>query len=184
MTQTLVGRQPTDSQELVRRVRSHPFVDGPTRKLVRSWIQHDPPPQEIPWTPLAKPLSDCRVALVSSAGIARHDQPPFDQELERRDPWWSDQSCRPIPLGTSEADVGIYHLHIDPRFGHQDLDCVLPLRRLQELAAEGVVGQVAATHYSFMGYILQPTELLSSTAPAIAARMAEEAVDVAVLVPV
>jgi hypothetical protein len=46
------------------------------------------------------------------------------------------------------------------------------------------VGEVAATHYSFMGYILQPTELFSSTAPAIAARMAEEAVDVAVLVPV
>jgi hypothetical protein len=96
------------------------------------------------------------VALVSSAGIARHDQPPFDQELERRDPWWSDQSWRPIPTGTSEADVGIYHLHIDPRFGHQDLDCVLPLRRLQELCADGIVGEVAATHYSFMGYILQP----------------------------
>jgi D-proline reductase (dithiol) PrdB len=177
MTQTLADQQPTDPQELAKRVRSHPFLDGPTRKLVRSWIQHDPPPQSIP-------LADCRVALVSSAGIARHHQAPFDQELERRDPWWSDQSWRPIPLGTSEGDVGIYHLHIDPRFGHQDLDCVLPLRRLQELAAEGVVGQVAATHYSFMGYILQPTELLSSTAPAIAARMAEEAVDVAVLVPV
>jgi D-proline reductase (dithiol) PrdB len=124
------------------------------------------------------------VALVSSAGIARHDQLPFDQELERRDPWWSDQSWRPIPRGTSEADVGIYHLHIDPSFGHQDLDCVLPLRRLRELATDGVVGEVAATHYSFMGYILQPTELLAATAPAIAARMAEEAVDVAVLVPV
>jgi uncharacterized protein len=57
---------------------------------------------------------------VSSAGIARHDQPPFDQDLERRDPWWSDQSWRPIPAGTSEADVGIYHLHIDPRFGQQE----------------------------------------------------------------
>jgi hypothetical protein len=31
---------------------------------------------------------------------------------------------------------------------------------------------------------LQPRELLASTAPAIAARMAAEAVDVAVLVPV
>jgi D-proline reductase (dithiol) PrdB len=184
MTATLVGQQPTDNQELAKRVRSHPFVDGPTRKLVRSWIQHDPPPPQNPRTPQAKPLHDCRVALVSSAGIAHRDQPPFDQDLERRDPWWSDQSWRPIPTGTSEADVGIYHLHIDPRFGQQDLDCVLPLRRLQELAADGLVGQVAATHYSFMGYILQPTELLSSTAPAIAARMAEEAVDVAVLVPV
>jgi D-proline reductase (dithiol) PrdB len=61
---------------------------------------------------------------------------------------------------------------------------VLPLRRLQELAADGLVGQVAAIHYSFMGYILQPRELLAATAPAMAARMAEEAVDVAVLVPV
>jgi D-proline reductase (dithiol) PrdB len=184
MPATLVGQEPTDSQELAKRVRSHPFVDGPTRKLVRFWIQHDPPPAQIPWTPLTKPLGACRVALVSSAGIARHDQPPFDQDLERRDPWWSDQSWRPIPLGTTEADVGLYHLHIDPRFGHQDLDCVLPLRRLQELAADGILGQVAATHYSFMGYILEPRELLSSTAPAIAAKMAEEAVDVAVLVPV
>lgn len=184
MTETLVDRQPTDSQELARRVRSHPFVDGPTRKLVRSWIEHEPPSQQIPWTPLAKPLGNCRVALVSSAGIARHDQPPFDQDLERRDPWWSDQSWRPIPSATSEADVGIYHLHIDPRFGQQDLDCVLPLRRLRELCADGLVGEVAATHYSFMGYILQPRELLAATAPAIAARMAEEAVDVAALVPV
>jgi D-proline reductase (dithiol) PrdB len=183
MIETLAGGQPADYRELAKGVRSHPFVDGPTRKLVRSWIEREPAHQ-IPWTPLAKPLSACRVALVSSAGIARHDQRPFDQQLERRDPWWSDQSWRPIPLGTTEADVGIYHLHIDPRFARQDLDCVLPLRRLQELAADGIVGGAAATHYSFMGYILQPRQLLASTAPAIAARMVEEAVDVAVLVPV
>jgi hypothetical protein len=126
-------------------VLSHPFVGGPTRKLVRSWIEREPAHQ-IPRNPLAKPLSACRVALVSRAGIARHDQRPFDQQLERCDPWWSDQSWPPIPRGTTEADVGIYHLHIDPRFARQDLDCVLPLRRLQELAADGIVGEAAATH--------------------------------------
>ena len=183
MTDTLAGGQPADYRELATRVRSHPFVDGPARKLVRSWIARESSHQ-IPWTPLAKPLSACRVALVSSAGIARDDQRPFNQELERRDPWWSDQSWRQIPLGTTEDDVGIYHLHIDPHFGQQDLDCVLPLRRLQELTAEGIVGEAAAAHYSFMGYILQPRELLASTAPAIAAQMAAEAVDVALLVPV
>ena len=61
---------------------------------------------------------------------------------------------------------------------------MLPLRRLQELTADGVTGAAATTHYSFMGYILQPRQLLASTAPAIAARMAAEAVDVALLVPV
>jgi hypothetical protein len=145
MIETLADSQPADYRELAKRVRSHPFVDGPTRKLVRAWIEREPA-HPIPWAPLTKPLSACRVALVSSAGIARHDQTPFDQELERRDPWWSDQSWRPIPLGTTEADVGIYHLHIDPRFGEQDLDCVLPLRRLQELSADGIVGGAATTH--------------------------------------
>lgn len=183
MTETLAGGQSADPGELARRVRSHSFVDGPTRKLVRSWIEREPAHQ-IPWTALAKPLGACRVALVSSAGIARHDQCPFDQERERRDPWWGDQSWRPIPSGTTEDDAGIYHLHIDPRFAEQDLDCVLPLRRLQELHAAGLVGAVAATHYSFMGYILEPRQLLDSTAPAIAAQMAAEAVDVALLVPV
>jgi hypothetical protein len=48
MTQTLVGQPPTDPQELAKQVRSHPFVDGPTRKLVRSWIQHDPHPVRSP----------------------------------------------------------------------------------------------------------------------------------------
>ena len=46
------------------------------------------------------------------------------------------------------------------------------------------MGEAAPTHYSFMGYILQPRQLLASTAPAIAAQMADEAVDAAVLVPV
>jgi hypothetical protein len=83
MIETLANGHPADHRDLARRVRSHPFVDGPTRKLVRSWIEREPAHQT-PWTPVAKPLSACRVALVSSAGIARHDQLPFDQELERR----------------------------------------------------------------------------------------------------
>ena len=47
MTQMLVGQQPADGQELAKRVRSHPFVDDPIRKLVRSWIQREPSPQQI-----------------------------------------------------------------------------------------------------------------------------------------
>jgi len=69
MTETLAAGGSADYRELARHVRSHPFVDGPTRKLVRSWIEREPAHQ-IPWTPLGKPLSSCRVALVSSAGIA------------------------------------------------------------------------------------------------------------------
>ena len=162
---------------------SYRFLDFAARQVMKAWAARQKP-GVIPFTPLPKPLADCTVALLATAGIARNDDRPFDQEGERRNPWWGDPSFRAIPLGTTERDVRLYHLHIDPRFGEADLDVVLPMRRLSELASEGMVGRVAPTHYSIMGYILEPTELVEKTAPAIAERMHAEGVDAAALVPV
>ena len=164
-------------------IDSYKYVDFATRQIMKAWAAREEP-GVIPFTPLTKPLRECTVALLSTAGIARNDDRPFDQEGERRDPWWGDPSFRRIPLGTTEQDIRIYHLHIDPKFGEADLDVVLPMRRLAELASEGVVGRPAPTHYSIMGYILEPEELVEETAPAIAAGMRDEGVDAVVLVPV
>lgn len=163
-------------------IDSYQFLDFASRKIMQAWAARQEP-GDIPFTPLRKPLSQCTVALLSSAGIARNDDLPFDQEGERRNPWWGDPSFRSIPLGTNESDVGFYHLHVDPQFAQADLDVVLPMRRLQELAAEGFVGRPALTHYSMMGYILDTRELLARTAPAIAQRMRDEHVDAAALFP-
>jgi len=164
-------------------IDSYRYVDFATRQIMKAWAARLEP-GVVPFTPMAKPLRECTVALLSTAGIARNDDQPFDQDGERRDPWWGDPSFRRIPLGTTEEDIRIYHLHIDPRFGEADLDVVLPMRRLTELAGEGVVGRPARTHYSTMGYILEPTELIERTAPAIAQSMREDGVDAVVLVPV
>ena len=51
------------------------------------------------------------------------------------------------------------------------------------LGARLVVGRAAPTHYSVMGYILEPAELIEKTAPAIVERMRGERVDAAALVP-
>jgi len=163
-------------------VDSYRFLDFATRQVMKAWAGRQEP-GVIPFTPLAKPLSECTVALLSTAGVARNDDRPFDQEGERQNPWWGDPSFRSIPLGTTEKDVRLYHLHIDPRFGEADLDVVLPMRRLEELAAQGLVGRPAPTHYSTMGYILEPKELVETTAPTIAERMRAERVDAAALVP-
>lgn len=161
---------------------SYRFLDFASRQVMKAWAARQKP-GVIPFTPLPKPLSECTVALVTTAAVARNDDRPFDQEGERRNPWWGDPTFRTIPLGTTEKDVRVYHLHIDPRFGEADLDVVLPMRRLVELADEGFVGRAAPTHYSIMGYILEPTELVEKSAPAIAEQMRAEGVDAAALVP-
>jgi len=163
-------------------IDSYRFLDFGSRQVMKAWAARQEP-GIIPFTPPAKPLRECTVALVSTAGIARNDDRPFDQERERRDPWWGDPSFRVIPLGTTEREVRIHHLHIDPRFGQADLDVVLPMRRLTELARDEAVGGAAPRHYSIMGYILDPTVLVEKTAPAIADAMCADHVDAAALVP-
>lgn len=111
------------------------YLDFLSRKVMRGWMEHEVPPRDIPWTPFGKPLAECTVAFVSSAGVALRSQPPFDQAGERRNPWWGDPSYRLIPRATRTEDVHLYHLHIDTSFGEQDLNCVLPLERLAELEA-------------------------------------------------
>lgn len=163
-------------------VDSYKFLNPATRVVVKAWIARAPR-TEIPWTPLSKPLSECTVALVTSAGIVRSDDCPFDQEGERRNPWWGDPTFREIPLETTERDIQCHHLHIDPSHALRDLDVVLPMRRLQELATAGVVGSAASVHYSFMGYILDPRVLVAHTAEALASRMRARAIDAVLLVP-
>ena len=163
-------------------IDSYRFLDFATRQVMKAWAARQKP-GVIPFTPLTKPLWECSVALVSTAGVACNNDKPFDQEGERRDPWWGDPSFRVIPLGTTEKDIRLYHMHIDPRFGEADLDVVLPMRRLTELAEQGFVDRPASRHYSIMGYILDPTILVEQTAPAIVEKMHLDGVDAAALVP-
>jgi D-proline reductase (dithiol) PrdB len=168
---------------MARTVDSYRFLDFASRKVMEAWTSRERPAGPTPFTPLPRPLAECTVALVSSAGVALRSDRPFDQEGERKNPWWGDPSWRAIPRDATEADVAIHHLHIDRRFAEADLDCVLPLRRLAELAGEGLIGRIAASHVSFMGYQLDATALVTESAPAIARHLREQAVDVAVLVP-
>jgi D-proline reductase (dithiol) PrdB len=165
-------------------IDSYRFLDLATRQIIRAWVNREArATRPVPWAPMAKPLADCTIALITTAGVARRDDKPFDQERERQNPWWGDPTYRTIPQGVTESDVKLYHMHIDTRFGQGDLDVVLPMRRLAELAGEGVIGRPADTHYSIMGYQLRPQVLEGETAPAIALEMKARGVEAAALVP-
>lgn len=165
-------------------IDSYRFLDFASRQIIKAWVQREgQQTRPIPWAPMPKPLAECTIALVTTAGVARLDDVPFDEEGERRNPWWGDPTFRSIPMGTTEKDVDLHHLHIDRRFGREDLDVVLPMRRLAELAGEGVIGRPAGRHYSIMGYQLRREPLETETAPAIAKLMKAQGVDAAALVP-
>jgi D-proline reductase (dithiol) PrdB len=164
-------------------VESFRYVDFTTRKVMEAWMAREPEREPV-WTPLEKPIAASRLAFVSSAAVARTDDRPFDAERERRDPWWGDPSYREIPAATRTADVRLHHLHIDTRPGEEDLDTVLPLRRAEELVADGHLGELAPTHYSFMGFLLRTETFLEESVPAMIEKMRSEDVEAVLLVPV
>lgn len=167
---------------MTKTVDSYHFLDRINEKLVKTWIARETP-RDIPWTPLSKPLAESTVALISSGGIALKSDRPFDQQGERNNPWWGDPSYRVLPRTATEQDIEIYHLHVNPRFAKQDLNCLFPLGRLLDLEAAGEIGRSATQHYSFMGYILRPETLLEESVPAMIRHLQSDRADVVILVP-
>jgi D-proline reductase (dithiol) PrdB len=151
--------------------------------IVKSFIARAPR-DPVPWTSFTRPLQEATVALVSTAGISMKSDAPFDAHGERQNPWWGDPSYRVIPRTATARDVVAGHLHIDTRYIAEDLNVALPLERFNEMERSGEIGRAASSHYSFMGYLLDPTEFLASTVPAMIERMRTEGVDVAVFIPV
>ena len=115
------------------------------------------------WTPLARPIRECTVALVSSIGIHTADQQPFDI-LDPHGDW----SIRKIPGDVESAKLRATHGHVDTGPANQDINCAFPIDRLRELAAEGVVGGVSPVHVGFMGFCPDSRHMRDETGPEIA----------------
>lgn len=141
------------------------------------WRRIDP----VPWAPLTKPLAQARLALVSTAGMVSPNQRPFDESYRGGDP-----SFREIPTDTPVGSLLLTHRSesFDRSGIEQDPNLGFPLDRLRELTASGRIGSLAPRHFSFMGSITAPGRLIAETAPEAAQRLAQDAADVALLVPV
>ncbi len=136
---------------------THPWVDGP-------------------------PLSQRRVALISTAGLHRRDDRPFAVTAGASRVIAGDY--RVIPGDSVANDLVMSHISTNfDRTGFQhDWNVVFPLDRLRALAAESVIDSVAAFHYSFMG-ATDPTHM-EPAAHALARLLLHDQVNAALLVPV
>lgn len=111
-------------------------------------------------TPLKKPLSTCRVALITTAGLSLPEQPPFDTNNKM-----GDSSFREFPGNISPQLLEMNHRSwsFDQTGILRDRNLVLPLDRLREMQERREIGSVAPHHYSFMGSIVGPSRLMPIT---------------------
>ncbi|MDD5760424.1 MAG: glycine/sarcosine/betaine reductase selenoprotein B family protein [Desulfobulbaceae bacterium] len=129
--------------------------------------------------PLTKPVEECTVALVVTAGAYLAGS---QQRFDIRNPL-GDDSFRIIPSDTPAADIALSHPGYDTKRAQTDLDTVFPYQLLNGMKEVGVIGRVAPRHASFMGYVPRTERLLWDQAPQVARMLREDGVDLAILVP-
>ena len=136
--------------------------------------------EAVPWAPPQKPLAECKLAMVTTSGVHHGTQEPFDMQDSEGDP-----SFRTINAATISDDYKITHDYYDHSDAEKDLNIIFPLQRLQELQQEGVIGQLAATHYSFMGHIdgRHIATLIGQAAQEVVKRLKQDQVDAVLLTP-
>lgn len=146
-----------------------------------------------PFTPLAKPVAAAKVALLTSSGhfVAGDDPAPFGiqdmtqtEAIARIDDFLKEEPVLSvIPRETPVEQLRVRHGGYDIRSAQADPNVVFPLTHLRDFAQEGLIGELAANAYSFVGACAQ-TPLLKRTGPQWVKRLQAEAIDAVILVPV
>ena len=112
----------------------------------------------VPFTPFERKLEDVSVCLVSTAGVRLASDKPFDVD--------GDATWRVIPGDAEAKDLRFDDAHYDHACVERDLNCVFPIDRVRELAAERRVGGLTTNHFS-LGYSQALRELREKTIPAL-----------------
>ncbi len=132
---------------------------------------------DAPVTTLTKPLSACRMALLSTGGLHLKSEVPFDTGVPE-----GDCSYRMLPADVVHDDIMVTHESYDHKFINADLNCVFPIDRMRKYVQEGRLGSLSEEHYSFMGHIYETGPLLENARRA-GERLRSIGVDVASLLP-
>ena len=146
-----------------------------------------------PFTALRKPLSECRLVLMSTSGhfVEGDDPQPFgvknmnQEEATKRilDFVRSEPSLSSIRVDTPKEKLRVRHGGYDIRGAQADPNVVFPYELLLDLEREGRIGELGREAYSFVGACSQK-RLLKRTGPEWVRLLQEQKVEAALLVPV
>ena len=132
-------------------------------------------PSKPMWCPPKKPVSESRVALLSSAALRLAHQQPFVPR--------EDLSYRRIASNPKAGEIVIDHHSGIGRVPKEAPEIVFPRTALAELVDERIVGMLSPFHFSFMGGVRRQREIEDDLAPALAQELEDAEVDLALLVP-
>ncbi len=146
-------------------------------QAMRDFANMLPAPEfsDTPWT-VPPPLSEARVAIVTSAALHRSGEDGFAQ---------GDTSYRAFPTDARDLVMGHWSPNFDRSGFSIDLNVIYPIDRLLELEERGVIGSVASSHLSFAGN--QPDDVSTirlDSGPAAAEELKADGVDVVIFAPV
>ncbi len=126
----------------------------------------------VPFTPFRGALEDAMVCLVSTAGVRERKDRPFEVE--------GDVTYRVISGEATGADLAYDDSHYDHACVDRDINCVFPIDRLRELAAERRIGGITDRHFS-LGFSQALRELREKTVPELARAVDKARPDVVLL---
>jgi D-proline reductase (dithiol) PrdB len=135
-----------------------------------AWISH----QSVPFTKLEKPFSECRVALVTTADLAK---PPGESIQERH------LSRKVYAQAVDDAPEHFYtkDLQWDQVSTHtNDNDSFMPQNRLAECAADGKIGSASPRFYGVVTDYSQG-KTAKKSAPQVLEFCREDEVDAVIL---
>src|SRR5437762_12777891 len=88
----------------------------------------------VPFTPLDRELSKSTIAIVTAGGVHLKDQEPFNIADEL-----GDLGYREIPIDVDSSQLMVTHHHYDHTDADNDINVVVPIDGLRDLAAEGFI---------------------------------------------
>ncbi len=159
--------------DYIERTREHYLREGYNNPY--RWAYYD----EVPFTPLTKPVRDCRVALVTTAAEYQPDK--------------GDQGPH-APYNSDAKFHEVFHRRLDPppdlRISHigydrantvpEDINAYFPLAQMKSFVAQGRIGSLPPRFYA-VPTLRSQRQTIQVDAPAILQWCREDAVDACVL---
>ncbi len=131
-----------------------------------------------PFVPLKRSLPLANLALITSAGAYIDGTEPFDTSSRE-----GDASFREIPIEVEAEDIKYAARGFDPMYVKADMNSQIPVERLLEYEANGVIGKLNNVWWTMNGFIPNAAQVAEELAPRIAARVNRYECHAALLIP-